>query len=90
VVATLWHGFGGFDLARDDEFDGFVSAREGESASQAARDQFLNRVFGLFLAENCYSCHGDKSKKGPAARLAAGDSQRGRVRTGVVACQARG
>jgi len=44
----------------------FVSARGGEPDSQAkaARDKFFEQSVRPLLAENCYSCHGDKKQKG--------------------------
>ncbi|HKI19531.1 MAG TPA: c-type cytochrome domain-containing protein, partial [Isosphaeraceae bacterium] len=43
-----------------------VHAREGEPTpqAQAARDQFFEQNVRPLLAENCYSCHGDKKQKG--------------------------
>ena len=34
------------------------------SQAQAARDQFFEQSVRPLLAENCYSCHGDKKQKG--------------------------
>ena len=44
----------------------FVAARGGEpdSKAQAARDTFFEQNVRPLLAENCYSCHGDKKQKG--------------------------
>ncbi len=43
-----------------------LPARGGEPASQAqaARDKFFEQSVRPLLAENCYSCHGDKKQKG--------------------------
>jgi hypothetical protein len=43
-----------------------MSARGGEpdSNSQAAREHFFEQSVRPLLAENCYSCHGDKKQKG--------------------------
>src|SRR5262249_7587691 len=43
-------------------------ARAGEGSAdpriQAAREQFFEQSVRPLLAENCYSCHGDKKQKG--------------------------
>ena len=43
-----------------------ISADGGEpdSTTQAAREQFFEQNVRPLLAENCYSCHGDKKQKG--------------------------
>ena len=45
---------------------GFAAVRGGEpdSQTQAAREQFFEQNVRPLLAENCYSCHGDKKQKG--------------------------
>ena len=45
---------------------GSVCAAGGESDAkiQAAREQFFEQNVRPLLAENCYSCHGDKKQKG--------------------------
>ena len=45
---------------------GFATVRGGEptSQAQAARDKFFEQSVRPLLAENCYSCHGDKKQKG--------------------------
>ncbi len=43
-----------------------IAARGGEpdSNTRAAREQFFEQNVRPLLAENCYSCHGDKKQKG--------------------------
>jgi hypothetical protein len=45
---------------------GLNCARAGEpdSKTQAAREQFFEQNVRPLLAENCYTCHGDKKQKG--------------------------
>jgi hypothetical protein len=39
-------------------------AGEPDAKSRAAREEFFERMVRPLLAENCYSCHGDKKQKG--------------------------
>ena len=39
-------------------------AGEPDSTTQAAREHFFEQNVRPLLAENCYSCHGDKKQKG--------------------------
>ena len=39
-------------------------AGEPDSSTQAAREHFFEQKVRPLLAENCYSCHGDKKQKG--------------------------
>ena len=41
-----------------------VRGGEPDSKTQAAREQFFEQNVRPLLAENCYSCHGDKKQKG--------------------------
>ena len=41
-----------------------VHAGEPRSSTQAAREHFFEQNVRPLLAENCYSCHGDKKQKG--------------------------
>ncbi|HEX3448518.1 MAG TPA: c-type cytochrome domain-containing protein, partial [Isosphaeraceae bacterium] len=41
-----------------------ASGGEPDSNSQAAREHFFEQSVRPLLAENCYSCHGDKKQKG--------------------------
>jgi len=41
-----------------------VAGGEPDPAIQAAREQFFEQNVRPLLAENCYSCHGDKKQKG--------------------------
>src|SRR4051794_12185285 len=41
-----------------------ASGEEPDLKARAAREQFFEQSVRPLLAENCYSCHGDKKQKG--------------------------